>query len=65
MMQTGLPVNGFPPLAGLPLFDWRPPAIPSRPSPRASRALEIARATGLPLGVVIVHMQAAGLGLEG
>lgn len=62
MMQTGKPVNGFPRLAGLPLFDWFQAHTHCRPSSRATRAQHIALATGLPVSVVIFHMQAAGLG---
>ena len=64
IMHSGIPSNGFPQFAGLPLFDWAPPA-PPLPSPRNVRAARVALATGLPIGVVLVHFRAAGLGMEG
>ena len=64
IMQATGPINGFPCFAGLPLFDWAPPA-PPRPSLLMTHAERVALATGLPIGVVLVHFQAAGLGMEG
>lgn len=64
IMHARNPSNGFPCFAGPPLFDWAPP-VPTRLSPRDTRAARIALATGLPIGVVLVHFQAAGLGMEG
>lgn len=60
--EARIPGNEFHNLVGLPLFDWHPPATPSSPSPRTCRAARIADRTGLPIGVVLAHFEAAGLG---
>ena len=63
IMHARNPGNGFPPLSGLPLFDWRGPALPT--CSRLALAQRIARQTGVPLSVVLVHVERAGLGREG
>ena len=62
IMHSGIPSNGFPIVAGLPLFDWRGLALPT--SSRLALAQRIARQTGVPLSVVLVHVERAGLGRE-
>ena len=56
------PGKEIPPLSGLPLFDWRPPA-PALASPRITVAARLSLRTGLPLGVVLAHVELAGLGI--
>jgi len=63
IMHARNPGNGFPVMAGLPLFDCRGTAIPT--SSRLALAQRIARQTGVPVGVVLVHVERAGLGWEG
>jgi len=56
------PGKEIPPLSGLPLFDWRPPS-PLPTSPRINVAARLSLRTGLPLGVVLAHVELAGLGI--
>ena len=52
------------PISGLPLFDWLPSSA-SHVSPRIAVAARLSVRTGLPLGVVLAHVELAGLGKEG
>jgi len=63
IMHARNPGNGFPILAGPPLFDWRGPALPS--SSRLALAQRLSFRTGLPVRVVLAHIERAGLGQEG
>lgn len=56
------PGKEIPLLSGLPLFDWRAPA-PTLASPRINVAARLSLRTGLPLGVVLAHVELAGLGI--
>lgn len=60
--HTRNPGKEIPPLSGLPLLDWRPPA-PVQASPRITVAARLSLRTGLPLGVVLAHVELAGLGI--
>jgi hypothetical protein len=51
------------PTTGLPLFDWSQ-SSPSNSCTLRLAAHRIARRCGVPIGVALVHAEAAGLGKE-
>ena len=61
--RARIPSKKNPPDAGLPLFDWHPPA-PAPRTPVHIAARRIAERVGIPFTVALAHAEAAGLSQE-